>query len=90
MPTFVTLTRLASGSLRSPRSLEQLEQQVTARIRSECTEVEWLQSFALLGPHDYLNVFRAPDIEAASKVSALVRSFGVAQTELWRPSSGSD
>lgn len=83
MPIFIMVTRLASGALRSPRSLEELEQQAMERIRSECPDVEWVSNFAILGPWDYLDIFRAPDIETATKVSTLIRTFGHAHTEVW-------
>jgi uncharacterized protein with GYD domain len=83
MPTFIMLTRLASGALRSPHTLESLEREVMDKVRAKCPDVEWVQSFAVLGPYDYLDIFRAPDIETASKVSTLIRTFGHAHTEVW-------
>ncbi len=83
MPIFVMLTRLSPEALKSPRSLEKLERKVSDRIRAECPIIEWIQNLAVIGPYDYIDIFRAPDIEAATKVSALVRTFGHAQTEIW-------
>jgi uncharacterized protein with GYD domain len=83
MATFIMLTRLNTDAVRSPRSLEQLERDVMKRIREECPDVEWLNSYAVLGPCDYLDVFIADSIETAAKVSALIRTFGHAQTEIW-------
>jgi uncharacterized protein with GYD domain len=83
MTTFIMLTRLNTDAVRSPRSLEQLERDVMKRIREECADVEWLNSYAVLGPCDYLDIFMADDIETAAKVSALIRTFGHAQTEIW-------
>jgi uncharacterized protein with GYD domain len=83
MLTFVMLTRLSPEAVRSPKALEDLERQAMERVRKECPEVEWVNSYAILGPCDYLDIFRAKDIETASKVSTLVRTFGHAHTEIW-------
>jgi uncharacterized protein with GYD domain len=45
--------------------------------------VKWLANYAVLGPCDYLDIFEAPDNDAATKVALLVRSFGHATTETW-------
>lgn len=83
MSTFIMLTRLSSQAISSPATLEALEKKVKERIQSECPEVEWVHNFAVLGPYDYLDVFRAPDMQSAFKVSTIIRSFGHAQTEVW-------
>ena len=68
MPIFVMLTRLSPEAVRSPAALEQLERQAMDRVRQQCPGVEWLGSYAILGPCDYLDIFRAPDIETAARV----------------------
>ncbi len=83
MQSFIMLTRLAPGSLQSPQSLEQLEQQAAGHIKTDCPEVEWIGNYAVLGPYDYVDIFRAPDCDTAAKVSAIVRSYGHAHTEIW-------
>jgi uncharacterized protein with GYD domain len=86
MLTFVMLTRLSPGAARSPQALEQLERKVMERIRrirNECPNVEWICSYAILGPCDYLDIFRANNLDTASKISTLIRTFGHARTEIW-------
>jgi uncharacterized protein with GYD domain len=83
MDTYVMLTRLSPEALTRPESVTELNRQVEDRIRRECPAVKWLANYAVLGPCDYLDIFEAPDADAATKVALLVRSFGHATTETW-------
>jgi uncharacterized protein with GYD domain len=84
MATFIMLTRLAHGALRSPEQLETLEKDVVKRIEEELGKaVTWRANYAVLGAYDYLDIFEAADIETAMKVSTIVRMFGHAHTEIW-------
>jgi uncharacterized protein with GYD domain len=83
MPAFILLTRLSPQALHQPKSFETLERHVADQVREHCPQVRWLNSYALLGPWDYLDLIEAPDLDAATRVSVLVRTYGQAHTEVW-------
>jgi uncharacterized protein with GYD domain len=83
MGTYMLLTRLSPEALNRPGAVIDLNRKVEQRIRQECPGVKWLANYAVLGPCDYLDVFEAPDIDSATKVALLIRSFGHATTETW-------
>jgi uncharacterized protein with GYD domain len=83
MSTFIMLTKLATGAPRTADNIEGLERSTVEHVGQQCPNVHWLHSYAVLGRPDYVDIFTAPDLETAMKVSAIVRTFGAADTEIW-------
>jgi uncharacterized protein with GYD domain len=83
MPQFIMLTRISAQSLHQPKSFDTLERHAVDQVRKACPEVRWIADYAVMGPYDYVDIFEAPGIHAAMKVSALVRTYGHSHTEVW-------
>jgi uncharacterized protein with GYD domain len=88
MQTFVMLTRLAPDAAKSPKALEDLERKAVEAVKAKCPKVKWKDSYAVMGPYDYLDIFEAPDLATAAQVSALIRTFGHAHRDLRRHGVG--
>jgi len=83
MQTFIMLTQLISEEVTPSFCIQKKKQLVVEKVREYCPEIEWIQDYVIMGSWDYLDIFRAPDIQAALQVSMIVRSYGGAHTEIW-------
>ncbi len=83
MATYIMLTKLSAEAVKDPRSIEQLGKDVTQKLKAQVPQANWLASYSLLGPYDYLDIFEAPDERSASQAALIVRTFGHATTETW-------
>lgn len=83
MATFIMTTRLSHAALTDPGSIQDLSVLIADKVKRACPTVIWWSNYVVLGPADYLDIFTAPDIETATKVATIIRSFGHATTEIW-------
>lgn len=83
MQTFIMLTRLVSEEINPSFAIQKKEKDVVEKIHQHCPEVEWIHNYATFGPWDYVDIFNAPNMETAMKVSLLVRTYAGTHTEIW-------
>ncbi|MBD3220966.1 GYD domain-containing protein, partial [bacterium] len=71
MPIFILMTRLAPENLHDAKVRRALGKEWLQKVRQTCPEVKFLAHYALLGPYDAMDVYEAPDVETAHRVSLI-------------------
>ena len=84
MPTFMLMTRLDPESHSSAEGRRRIGKQWLKKVKKICPEVEWISHYAVLGPFDFVDIYRAPDTETAHKISLISRSAGALTAESWQ------
>ncbi len=83
MATYVLMTTLSPEVTRDMRHRAEIGRQWKQRIANQVPEVKWIAHYALLGPHDFLDIYEAPNEEAAAKVSMISLAMGALRAESW-------
>ena len=83
MPTFVLMTKLAPDSLHDARGRRAMGKEWLDKVKATCPDVKWIAHYALLGPYDFMDIYEAPDVDTAHKVSLISRSEGALTAESW-------
>lgn len=81
MDTYVILSSLSSDAVVDPEELPRLAATVKEKIREECPNVKWINSYATLGYFDVIDVVESPTQEDIEKVSMIIRCYGHATTQ---------
>ena len=84
MPTFVLMTRLSPDSMHDASGRRAMGKEWLKRVKEACPEVKWLAHYAILGPYDFMDIYEAPDVETAHRVSILSRAGGAVSAESWQ------
>jgi len=80
MPTFVLMTKLTSDLL-DAKDRREVGRAWLNRVKSTCPQVKWIGHYALLGRYDFMDLYEAPDVETAHRISILSRSEGAIEAE---------
>ncbi|MCP4901036.1 MAG: GYD domain-containing protein [bacterium] len=84
MPRFVQMTRLAPESVRDAEVRRAMGRQWLKKVKISCPEVKWIAHYAILGPYDFMDIYEAPTVEVAHKVSLISRAEGAVTAENWQ------
>ncbi len=84
MPMFVLMTKLRPESLRDAGGRKKMGREWIKKVRDRCPGVKWHAHYAILGPYDSMDIYEAPDVETAHKVSLISRSEGAVTAESWQ------
>lgn len=84
MPMFVLMTRLEPQALGDARGRRAQGKEWLHKVKAACPDVKWVSHYALLGPYDSMDIYEAPDVETAHRVSLISRAEGAMTAESWQ------
>ncbi len=84
MPTFVLMTKLAPGTMHDAHGRRAMGKEWLQKVKDRCPQVRFHAHYAILGPYDFMDIYDAPDVETAHKVSVISRAEGALAAESWQ------
>jgi uncharacterized protein with GYD domain len=84
MPTFILMTRLTPETLHDASGRRATGKEWLKKVKERCPEVKWISHYAILGPYDFMDIYEAPDVETAHRVSLISRAEGAVSAESWQ------
>jgi uncharacterized protein with GYD domain len=81
MQTYILLTKLSPDLSRRMKDRASIGKTWIEQVRVKCPEVKFVAHYALLGQYDFLDIYEAPDEEAAAKVSMISQANGALQAQ---------
>jgi uncharacterized protein with GYD domain len=81
MSSYVILSHISPEAFADPKDFRKLAANVSKKIRSDCPDVVWKQSFVTLGRFDVVDIVESDDPKQVEKAAMIIRGYGHATTE---------
>jgi len=81
MQTFILLTKLTPELTKRMKDRSAIGENWLELVKKKCPEVKFVAHYALLGQYDFLDIYEAPDVKSAAKVSMISQANGALQAE---------
>ena len=81
MATYIILSRLSESAVSDPNEFDALATKVSERIKQDCPDVKWKDSYATLGRFDVVDIVESDDPKQVERAAMIIRSYGHATTE---------
>ncbi len=81
MGTYIILSRISPEAFSDPFEFKKMAERVARKIRSECPNVHWKESYATTGRFDVVDIVESDDPKQIAKAAMIIRSYGHSTTE---------
>ena len=81
MATYVILSRISPEAFSDPFEFKKIAETVASKIKSECPDVVWKESYSTTGRFDVVDIVESDDPKQIMKASMIIRSYGHSTTE---------
>jgi len=81
MQTFILLTKLTPELTKRIKDRSSIGGSWLELVKEKCPEVKFVAHYALLGQYDFLDIYEAPGVESAAKVSMISQANGALQAK---------
>ncbi len=90
MATYVILSTMETDTLKDPSDFPKRASTVKEKIKEECPNVSWKQSYTLMGPYDVLDIVESDNPQEVEKAAMIIRVYGRANTETFAATKWED
>ncbi len=81
MQTYILLTKLSPEISMKMKERQKLGHSWLDQVRDKCPDVKFIAHYAILGQYDFIDIYEAPDVETAAKVSIISQANGALHAE---------
>ncbi len=90
MGLYILMTKLTPEISGDIKRREAIGKEWKKKVDKLCPDVKWISHYSLLGPYDFMDIYKADNNETASKVSMITRANGALSVETWPAMNWSD
>lgn len=81
MATYIILSRISPEAFSDPFEFKKIAEKVASKIKEDCPDVVWKQSFATTGRFDVVDIVESSDPKQIAKAAMIIRAYGHSTTE---------
>jgi uncharacterized protein with GYD domain len=81
MATYVILSRISPQAFDDPAEFKEIAAAVSAKVKSECPNVKWKDSYAVTGRFDVVDIVESDDLKQVERAAMIIRAYGRSTTE---------
>ena len=81
MERYVILSNVSPDALDKPEDFKDLARKVKQKIKEECPDVNWVDSYSVDGAYDVVDIVESDDASQVSRAAMIIRSYGRSHTQ---------